>query len=169
MKFLKWSLFFVFSFLVAWIIIFTFIQEPFRQVVPAQILAYQSPPFPIYLYIAFAFFFGLGIGLVVSFYQYVTLSAAVRREQRQMETLEEEYQALQRKCEPGVEVAPREETANYPAPKEASDAPSLQERLATSREQNDDFFDREDDDSPGDEDEDALDEEDSPDEEDRSR
>ena len=43
---------FVCAFCVAFVIIVTFSQQPFRQPVPAMIFTYETPKVPIYLYVA---------------------------------------------------------------------------------------------------------------------
>ena len=48
MRFLKAAVLFGVAFVAAWVIIFTFIQSPFHQTVPAKLLWYQTPPYPIY-------------------------------------------------------------------------------------------------------------------------
>ena len=79
MRFVKWGLFFVLSFVVAWIVIFTFIQEPFKTRVPAIILTLRTPAIPIYIYLAGAFALGLGIGLAVAVFNYLTLLFRLRK------------------------------------------------------------------------------------------
>ena len=60
MKIFKWFVVFIVAFLFAWILIFTFTQEQFKQVASARILAYWTPPIPIYFYVAGAF--GIYVG-----------------------------------------------------------------------------------------------------------
>lgn len=79
MRFMKWTLFFAVSFVAAWIIIFTFIQEPFQTLVPAKLLYYTTPPVPIYYYLAGSFVLGLGIGLGVAIYNFISLSMQLRK------------------------------------------------------------------------------------------
>jgi hypothetical protein len=90
MRFLKWSVLFVAAFMMAWILIFTFIQEPFKYMVPARILAYQTPPIPVYLYVAGAFGIGLILGLWVALYYFVVQKRLLGLKSKEASTLEEE-------------------------------------------------------------------------------
>jgi hypothetical protein len=96
MRLLKWVVLFVLSFLFAWIVIFTFIQEPFMQAVPGKVLMYETPAVPIYLYLAGALVLGLAVGLGISLYYYVTLSAEIRRRKKEVRGLEEELDGVKR-------------------------------------------------------------------------
>jgi uncharacterized membrane protein YciS (DUF1049 family) len=95
MKFLKWSLFFVASFLISWILITTFSQEAFRQPVSARVFAYQTIAIAIYWYVIGAFAAGLLIGLFVAVYNYINCSTRLRKRNRQIRALEEERDRLQ--------------------------------------------------------------------------
>ncbi len=90
MRFLKWSVLFVAAFMVAWVLIFTFTQEPFKIMVPARILAYQTPPIPVYIYVAGAFGAGLLIGLWVALYYFVVQKRLLGMKRKEASTLEEE-------------------------------------------------------------------------------
>ncbi|MBD3242316.1 MAG: DUF1049 domain-containing protein [Chitinivibrionales bacterium] len=122
MRFLKAAVFFAVSFIVAWVIIFTFIQPPFHQAVPAKLLWYQTDPYPIYYYLVGALVVGLAIGIAVSAYYYITLSSELRKARRKARHAEEELAAMRgREPEPAQadEAAPRAEQ-----PKDQAQAPA---------------------------------------------
>lgn len=90
MRFMKWSVLFVAAFIVAWILIFTFTQEPFRVTVSAKILAYQTPAIPVYIYVAGAFAIGLLIGLWVAIYYYIIQSRQLHIKSKKLSATEQE-------------------------------------------------------------------------------
>ncbi len=90
MRFLKWSVLFIAAFMMAWILIFTFTQEPFKYLVPARILAYQTPPIPVYLYVAGAFSIGLLIGLWVALYYFIVQKRLLGMKSKEANTLEKQ-------------------------------------------------------------------------------
>ncbi|HEX3020646.1 MAG TPA: lipopolysaccharide assembly protein LapA domain-containing protein [Chitinispirillaceae bacterium] len=90
MRFLKWSILFVAAFMVAWILIFTFTQEPFKILVPARVLAYQTPPMPVYIYVAGAFGAGLLIGLWVALYYFIVQARHLKSKSKEVSSLEEQ-------------------------------------------------------------------------------
>ena len=94
MKFLKWSLFFLFSFAVSWILIATFSQEEFSKDAPGVIFIYSTPSIPIYFYVAGAFLLGLLIGLTVALFNYISLSTKGSRKARQIKSLEKDNAKL---------------------------------------------------------------------------
>lgn len=89
MKLIKWLVVFAAAFMLAWILIFTFIQEPFRELAAARILSWWTPAFPIYLYVAGAFVIGFGVGLAVAFYNYVTLQSKLHHKEKECALLED--------------------------------------------------------------------------------
>ena len=58
--------------------------------VPARILAYQTPPIPVYLYVAGAFGIGLILGLWVALYYFVVQKRLLGLKSKEASTLEEE-------------------------------------------------------------------------------
>ncbi len=94
MKFLKWSLFFLFSFAVSWILISTFSQDEFSKDAPGVIFVYSTPSIPIYIYVAGAFLLGLLIGLTVAVFNYISLTARGSRKSRQIKSLEKDNAKL---------------------------------------------------------------------------
>jgi hypothetical protein len=99
MKILKWMLLFAVAFIFAWILIFTFTQEQFKQLAAARILAYWTPPIPIYLYVAGAFGIGLLLGLFAAFYYYIVLQRRVHQSTRELQAVEEKLVETRRSLE----------------------------------------------------------------------
>ncbi|MBN1758347.1 MAG: LapA family protein [Chitinispirillaceae bacterium] len=104
MKIFKWIISFSIAFLVAWILIFTFIQEPFKVPVKARLLAYWTPAIPIYAYVAGAFGIGLLLGLFAAFYYYIVLQHKVHQRTRELHELEAKLAAAQRSLEHSEQV-----------------------------------------------------------------
>lgn len=90
MRFLKWFVLFAAAFMVAWVLIFTFTQEPFKSMVPARILAYQTPPIPVYIYVAGAFGAGLLIGLWVALYYFIVQQRLLGVKSKEASAMEEQ-------------------------------------------------------------------------------
>lgn len=90
MRFLKWTVLFAAAFMMAWILIFTFTQDPFKSAVPARILTYNTPAIPVYIYVAGAFGAGLLIGLWVALYYYIIQKKQVYRKSKELGTAGEE-------------------------------------------------------------------------------
>ncbi len=111
MNFLKWSLFFLVSFAISFILISTFSQDVFKEIVPARILWYATPSIPIYYYITGSFFAGLFIGLFVAVYNYFTSTANSLKKSRRIKDLEKEVDLLseqQAQAAPGIEAPSQE-------------------------------------------------------------
>lgn len=90
MRLLKWGSIFAAAFALAWVLIFTFSQAPFREKVPTKLLAYQTPDFPIYYYVAAAFGIGLLFGLIVALYYFISLQTTVGKKAKRIRELEQE-------------------------------------------------------------------------------
>ncbi|MBN1576957.1 MAG: LapA family protein [Chitinispirillaceae bacterium] len=99
MKILKWLVVFIVAFFFAWILIFTFTQEQFKQVASARILTYWTPAIPIYFYVAGAFGVGLLLGLFAAFYYYIVLQSKVHRRTKDLRELEEKLAEARRTLE----------------------------------------------------------------------
>ncbi len=99
MRFVKAGMFFAVSFLIAWMIIFTFIQEPFHARVSAKLLWHVTPPYPIYYYLLAALVLGLGTGIGMTIYYYVTLSVLIRTRRREQQDLTEQNEHLRLEIE----------------------------------------------------------------------
>lgn len=99
MKILKWLLLFTIAFICAWILIFTFTQEQFKELASARILTYWTPPIPIYLYVAGAFGTGLLLGLFAAFYYYIVLQRKVHQSTKELHAVEEKLAEARRTLE----------------------------------------------------------------------
>ncbi len=117
MKIFKWVTIFVIAFLFAWILIFTFTQEQFKQVAQARILAYWTPAIPIYFYVAGAFGIGLVLGLLAALYYYILFQTKMRRATRENRDLEEKLAMTHRELE---QYRPPDEAAEYGVPENSS-------------------------------------------------
>jgi uncharacterized membrane protein YciS (DUF1049 family) len=115
MRFLKAALIFLASFVVAWIIIFTFIQEPFHHPAPAKVLWYESPPFPIYYYVVGTFLVGLLIGIIMSAYYYITLSVTIAKKDRELRALAGRVGQIEKALERSGSAAAEKPTARLAA------------------------------------------------------
>jgi len=85
---LKWAVLFLGAFAVAFVIIITFSQEPFKQMVPAVIFTYHTRPVALYWYVAGALGTGFAAGLSIVLYQYIMLHAALYKKDRRIRKLE---------------------------------------------------------------------------------
>ncbi|HEX2958601.1 MAG TPA: LapA family protein [Chitinispirillaceae bacterium] len=108
MKLLKWVLIFVFAFVVAWILIFTFTQPPFAEGVPAKIFTYRTPPIPVYIYVAGAFITGLFMGCLLAFYNYLTGSMKAHKLSKRLNAAESELAVLKVSTENHNTSTPKE-------------------------------------------------------------
>jgi uncharacterized membrane protein YciS (DUF1049 family) len=99
MKLFKGMLLFVVAFLFACILIFTFTQEPFKQLVPARIFTWLTPAIPIYVYVAGAFGVGLFIGLCTTLYYYIVLRAKQHHMTKTLHEIEEQLVEARRTIE----------------------------------------------------------------------
>lgn len=130
MRLFKWILSFSAAFLVAWVVIFTFIQPPFKTRVPAKILRYETPAIPVYLYVAGAFGAGIVISGIIGFAYFLGAQTKTARLKRQVRDLSIELEELRRTlpqehaAEDPVPPDPQEEeqaVASAPAPADQSD------------------------------------------------
>jgi len=84
----KWITLFICAFAVAFVIVVTFSQEPFKQMVPAVIFTYHTRPVALYWYVAGALAIGFAAGLGIVVYQYITLHTALYKKDRRIRELE---------------------------------------------------------------------------------
>ena len=89
MKVLKWGSVFVVAFAAAWVLLFTFTQEPFKEVAPVNLVFVQTPEFPMYTFAAGTFAIGLFIGFFVAAYYYIAGQAGIRSKKKDIKELEE--------------------------------------------------------------------------------
>ncbi|MBD3345535.1 MAG: DUF1049 domain-containing protein [Chitinivibrionales bacterium] len=145
MKFFKWALFFTASFLIAWIVIFTFIQEPFKQQVSAKIFSYNSPAIPVYLYVAGALGLGLLIGILMSVYYNIALRAEIHKRDKIIKRLEKELESRQEPEKITTHALPQPEPVSDPDPAPHSEhSPEPEKTPQTSSSETERFLDRDD-------------------------
>jgi uncharacterized membrane protein YciS (DUF1049 family) len=89
MKILKWGLVFAVAFAAAWVLLFTFTQEPFKEVAPVNLVFTQTPEFPMYTFAVGTFAIGLLIGFFVAAYYYIAGQAGIRSKKKDIRGLEE--------------------------------------------------------------------------------
>jgi uncharacterized membrane protein YciS (DUF1049 family) len=65
MRTFKFMVLFLIAFILAWIILATFTQAPFKTPVSAVVLWYQTPALPIFWYVAGAVCLGVIIGMLI--------------------------------------------------------------------------------------------------------
>jgi hypothetical protein len=124
MRFLKWTLFAVVIFAVAWTVFATLNQEPFQAPVAARILRYQTPAIAVKYYLVVAFFGGLAIGLAVAIYYYATLSARLYKRNKTIKELTQQNRMLEEQVAEKESAAHAEESAApEPEPVHAPAAP----------------------------------------------
>jgi uncharacterized membrane protein YciS (DUF1049 family) len=99
MKLFKGILIFIVAFLFACILIFTFTQEPFKQLVPARVLTWRTPSIPIYAYVAGAFGIGLIIGLITTLYYYIVQQSKLHQRTRELREVEEQLADARRELD----------------------------------------------------------------------
>jgi len=95
MALLKWVVLFVCAFCVAFVIIVTFSQAPFKQPVPAMIFTYQTPAIALYWYVIGAVSVGLALGLAVALYYGIVLKTSIYKKNKQLRELEEKISGLE--------------------------------------------------------------------------
>ncbi len=99
MRLLKWTVFFIVSFFISWVVIATFSQVEFTMKAPARIILYTTPEIPIYWFTAGAFFLGLIIGLAVAAYNFVFLKTRGSKQSHEMRAIEDEVAKLKTQLE----------------------------------------------------------------------
>jgi uncharacterized membrane protein YciS (DUF1049 family) len=104
MNLLKGTFIFLIAFVSACILIFTFMQEPFRQLVPGRILFWSTPAIPIWAYVAGAFTLGLTIGLLTTLYYFIVLQARLHKKNRAISDLEEQLLQVKITAEQGAQI-----------------------------------------------------------------
>ena len=80
---------FIAAFCVAFVVVVTFSQAPFKQPVPAMIFSYQTKSLALYWYVVIALGAGLLVGLSVALYTYVDLRTALYKKNKTIKELEE--------------------------------------------------------------------------------
>ena len=108
MAFAKWAIVFAGAFCLAFIIIVTFSQAPFKQPVPAMIFSYQTKSIALYWYVVGALGIGLAIGLAVALYSYIDLKTALFKKNKTIRELEERIAMLERQEKEQIIPLPQE-------------------------------------------------------------
>jgi uncharacterized membrane protein YciS (DUF1049 family) len=88
MRFFSWILMFIITLFIALVLVLTFIQPEFKQLVGAQVLTYKTRPLPVYLYVIGAFALGLGLGTIQALYTFIRTRADLFRKNRRIRELE---------------------------------------------------------------------------------
>ena len=88
MRFFSWILMFIITLFIALVLVLTFIQPEFKQLVGAQVLTYKTRPLPVYLYVIGAFALGLGLGIIQALYTFIRTRADLFRKNRRIRELE---------------------------------------------------------------------------------
>ena len=122
MRFFSWILMFIITLFIALILVLTFIQPEFKQLVGAQILTYKTRPLPVYIYVIGAFALGLGLGIVQALYTFIRTRADLFRKNRRIRELEQavdEQPGQESAAEPPQEQeAPENDEPVTPRPEE---------------------------------------------------
>lgn len=149
MRFLKWSLFAVVIFAVAWTVFATLNQAPFQTPVAARILRYQTPPVAVKYYLVVAFFGGLAIGVGIAVYYYITLSARLYKRNKTVKELSKQNRMLEEQVaekESAAAAQAEEATVQPPeqAPARISDSTPEEAGSGNSDDQEENYPDQED-------------------------
>ncbi|MDR3013633.1 MAG: LapA family protein [Chitinispirillales bacterium] len=89
MKIVKWGTVIAITVVVTCILVFTFIQEPFRETAPVIIFGYTpGGEFPVYMFVAATFVLGLLIGFFAAAYYYITGRAGIHGKKKEIKRLE---------------------------------------------------------------------------------
>lgn len=83
------------AFCVAFVIIVTFSQAPFKEPVPAMIFSYQTPAISLYWYVIGALGLGLILGIVIAVYYYIVFKITLFKKNKQLRELEEKITELE--------------------------------------------------------------------------
>jgi hypothetical protein len=112
MAFVKWGVVFAAAFSLAFVIIVTFSQAPFKQPVPAMIFSYQTKSIALYWYVSGALGVGLIVGLAVALYSYIDLKTTLFKKNRLIRELEEKVTLLEsREKTPSDPIFPEQNSA----------------------------------------------------------
>jgi uncharacterized membrane protein YciS (DUF1049 family) len=88
MKMISWLLLLCISFLIALVLVLTFIQPEFKQEVSMRLLAFSTRKIPIYLYVLGAFTIGLGFGLITAVVGYFKAKMVDMKKNKRIKELE---------------------------------------------------------------------------------
>jgi hypothetical protein len=112
MTFAKWAVIFAAAFCLAFVIVVTFSQAPFKQPVPAMIFSYQTKSIALYWYVVGALGVGLIVGLAVALYSYIDLKTTLFKKNKLIRELEEKVTLLEgREKTPAAPFFPEQKPA----------------------------------------------------------
>jgi hypothetical protein len=112
---MKGIFFFLVAFVVACIVLLTFMQEPFRVLVPAKLMWYQTPAIPVYYFLIGAFVIGLLFGLVTLMYYWGSLSMALTEQKRLVRDKDKELENLRGSVKSTEAEASSGDTSSQPS------------------------------------------------------
>lgn len=94
MRAFKGIFFFIIAFILACVVLLTFMQEPFQVKVGAKLLWYQTQAIPVYWYLIGAFTLGILFGFVVFIYYYTQQSLTLHERNKEIREQAAEIEAL---------------------------------------------------------------------------
>lgn len=100
MKMISWLLLLCCMFIVALVLVLTFIQPEFKQEVSLRLLAFSTRKIPIYLYVVGAFAAGLGLGLGTALVGFFKAKLAAMKKNKRIKELELALEVAGKKDEP---------------------------------------------------------------------
>jgi uncharacterized membrane protein YciS (DUF1049 family) len=85
---------FALAFVIALVVVLTFIQPAFQQKVGLQILTYQTRPFSVVYFVLGSFLIGLCIGFFTAIWSYIISRTELFKKNRHIKSLELELKTL---------------------------------------------------------------------------
>jgi uncharacterized membrane protein YciS (DUF1049 family) len=89
MKMFSWLILFILAFFIALVMVLTFIQPEFKQLVGAQVLTYKTRQLPVYFYVIGAFGLGVALGVMQALYTFIRTRTELFRKNRRIRELEQ--------------------------------------------------------------------------------
>jgi uncharacterized integral membrane protein len=102
---MSWLLLFIIAFFIALVLVLTFMQPAFRVEVGAQVLAFKTRAFPVYLYVLAAFVAGLGLGAAALLFQFISAKTDSIRKNRRIRELEQRLAETERTAAVKTDIA----------------------------------------------------------------
>ncbi len=106
MKFVKWTLIFIFIFCLSLVLIKTLSLDTFKTYTTAWFFGYDVPELPVYYYVLGGFIIGLSIGIVTAVYYFVTFKTDGMKKAKRISHLEKEAETL------NIKIASQKENIN---------------------------------------------------------
>lgn len=100
MKMISWLLLLCGMFIIALVLVLTFIQPEFKQEVSMRLLAFSTRKIPIYLYVLGAFTLGLGLGLLTAIIGFFKAKMEGMRKNKKIRELEQALADTRKSKEP---------------------------------------------------------------------